>query len=55
MSKDKTSYLVRDIDSKMWKKFRGLCYLNGYNSAGECLSDFIKKYVDGGLGNNFVK
>ena len=43
--KNKTSYLVKDIDKDTWKKFRGTCLLNGYNNAGECIVDFINGYA----------
>lgn len=41
MAKSKTSYLIRDIDKGIWKKFRGICYVNGYDSAGDCLIKYI--------------
>lgn len=45
MTKDKTSYLIRDIDKETWKRFRGICYVNGYDSAGDCLINYIVKSV----------
>tara|TARA_R100001530_G_C4209431_1_gene126977 strand:+ start:266 stop:415 length:150 start_codon:yes stop_codon:yes gene_type:complete len=44
---DKTMYLIKDINRSTWKAFRGKCLMNGYNSAAECLRDFIEKYSKG--------
>jgi|TARA_R110002074_G_scaffold120750_2_gene254659 hypothetical protein len=43
---DKTTYLIKDIDREKWKTFRGRCLIHGYNSAGECLRDFIYDTVE---------
>jgi len=45
--KDKTTYLLKNIDREIWKKFRAKCLVNQYNSAGECLRQLIKKYSRG--------
>ena len=45
--KDTTSYQVKGIDKKTWKKFRGTCLLNGFNNANECLLKFIGRYASG--------
>tara|TARA_Y100000593_G_scaffold14297_2_gene27079 strand:+ start:490 stop:642 length:153 start_codon:yes stop_codon:yes gene_type:complete len=45
MEKDKVSYVVKDIEKEIWKKFRGISLLKGYNSAGECIVSLINKYV----------
>jgi hypothetical protein len=43
---DKTTYLIKDIDREKWKAFRGKCLINGYNSAAECLRNFINEYAE---------
>ena len=45
--KDTTSYVVKDIDKDIWKKFRGTCLLNGFDNANECLIRLINKYASG--------
>ena len=45
MSNSKTTYLVKDIDKKIWQKFRGISLLNGYSSSGECLNRLIELIV----------
>jgi len=44
---NKTSYVIKDIERETWMKFRAKCLLNGYDSAGECLIQLIKKYSKG--------
>ncbi len=44
MSNETTSYLVTKIDKKAWRKFRGTAILNGFNSAGECIREYIREY-----------
>ena len=44
---NKTTYLIKDIERDVWKKFRAKCLVNQYNSAGECLRQLIKKYSRG--------
>ena len=46
MSNKTTSYLITRINKDYWTKFRGKAILNGYNSAGECLRNFIKSYSE---------
>ena len=45
MNKDKTSYVVKDIDRDIWQKFRAFSLLNGFNSAGECINSLVEKFV----------
>ena len=45
MDKDKTSYVVKDIDRGIWQKFRAFSLLNGFNSAGECINSLVEKFV----------
>ena len=47
MSNETTSYLVTNIDKTKWRKFRGRAILNGFNSAGACLREYIEKYSEG--------
>lgn len=46
MEKDNTSYVVKDINRKTWKKFRGMSLLSGFNSAGECIVSLIENFVN---------
>jgi hypothetical protein len=46
MSNETTSYLITRINKNNWRKFRGKAILNGYNSASECLRDFINDYSE---------
>ena len=46
MSNETTSYLITRINKDSWRKFRGKAILNGHNSAGECLRNFIKSYSE---------
>jgi hypothetical protein len=46
-NESKTSYLIKDIDRDIWRRFRGKSILNGHNSAAECLRQLIKKYSKG--------
>ena len=47
MSSETTSYLINKLDRKVWRKFRGMAILNGFNSAGACLRKFIENYSEG--------
>ena len=47
--KETTSYLVKDIDKDIWKKFRGTCLLNGFDNANECLNKLIIRYASGDI------
>ena len=42
---DKTTYIIKNLDRTIWKKFRAKCLINGYNSAAELLRKLIKDYV----------
>ena len=46
---DKTTYIIKDIDKDVWRKFKGKSILNGYNSAADCLRQLIKRYSKGNL------
>ena len=46
MSNETTSYIITKINKDSWRKFRGKAILNGYNSASECLRDFINDYSE---------
>tara|TARA_R100000808_G_C2060335_1_gene92046 strand:+ start:505 stop:654 length:150 start_codon:yes stop_codon:yes gene_type:complete len=43
---DKIAYLIKDINRENWKAFRGKCLIEGYNSAAECLRNFIDNYAE---------
>ena len=42
---DKTTYIIKNLDKKTWKKFRAKCLIDGYNSAAALLRKFINDYV----------
>ena len=42
---DKTTYIIKDIDKKTWKRFRAKALLAGYNSAAELLRMMISNYA----------
>ena len=44
--KNKTTYIVKDIDKNVWVKFRGKAMLNGYKTASDCLNYLITRYVN---------
>ncbi len=45
MEKNKTSYLIKDIEKATWKKFRGQALLNGFDNAGHWLRHLIEHMV----------
>ena len=47
MNEDKTSYIIKDIDRDVWKRFKGRAYLNGFDTVAKCLKEFIKVYSTG--------
>ena len=47
MSSETTSYLISKLNKNVWRKFRGRAILNGFNSGGACLRDFIETYSRG--------
>lgn len=49
MSENKTSFLVKGIDRKVWKKFKGTAFMNGYDSVGECLLHIIEQVAAGSI------
>ena len=55
MNEDKTSYIIKDIDRDVWKRFKGRAYLNGFDTVSKCLKEFIKVYSTGRYNfNSFV-
>ena len=47
MSENKTSYIIKDINKDVWKRFKGRAYLGGFDNVGICLREFIKVYSTG--------
>ena len=43
-SKNKSTYLIRDLDTSLWNKFMGICRTSG-SSARSVLISLIEKYV----------
>ena len=48
--KDKTSYLIKDMDSQLWLDFRATAMRMGHPSAKECLTYLIERYNAGEIG-----
>ena len=48
--KDKTSYLIKDMDSRMWLEFRATAMRQGHRSARHCLLYLIERYNAGEIG-----
>tara|TARA_R100001480_G_scaffold141385_1_gene138700 strand:- start:334 stop:483 length:150 start_codon:yes stop_codon:yes gene_type:complete len=46
---NKTTYIIKDIDRNIWRKFRAKCLTNGYGSAAAVLKELIKKYSKGSI------
>jgi len=56
MSENKTSYIIKDINKDVWKRFKGRAYLSGFDNVGICLREFIKVYSTGRYNfNSFLK
>ena len=56
MSENKTSYIIKDINKDVWKRFKGRAYLSGFDNVGNCLREFIKVYSTGRYNfNSFLK
>ena len=48
--KDKTSYLIKNMDKDLWLEFRATAMRNGHWSARDCLIYLIERYNTGEIG-----
>ena len=46
-----TSYLIKNMDSKLWRDFRATAMIKGYASAKDCLIHLIERYSQGYIGD----
>ena len=46
MSNETTGYFINKINKDSWRKFRSKAILNGFQSARDCLINFIENYSE---------
>ncbi len=52
MSENKTSYILKNIDKDLWREFKGMAYISGYDSVSKCLMDLIEKFMESNGGRH---
>ena len=51
---DKKHIILTNMDTDLWKTFKGVCYTNG-NSMNHVVSQLIAKYIDNNTDVRVVK